>query len=157
MRALIRTSVGLIALACAAPVTPLAAQDRPESGPTIEARVQTFKRTGGYQFDHFDRATFSASRCTDAEIPGIIQRVYRDYGYVVDPHTACAFKEHNPDRMNIVLATASPAKFPETIRAAIGIEPTHPSLEALKVRPVVKHLIKATPAAIREFIDRHAV
>ena len=73
------------------------------------------------------------------------------------PHTACAFKEHNPERVNVVLATASPAKFPDTIRAAIGIEPTDPSLERLKTRPVVKHLLEATPAAIREFIEQHAV
>ena len=119
--------------------------------------MQTFKATGQYHFEDFDRATFSASRCTDAEIAGIIARVHRDYGYVVDPHTACAFKEHNPDRMNVVLATASPAKFPDTIKAAIGIEPTDASLEQLKVRRIVKHLIKASPAAIREFIDRHAV
>src|SRR4029077_3064439 len=30
----------------AAPFMPAAAQDQPESGPTIDARVQTFKRTG---------------------------------------------------------------------------------------------------------------
>ncbi|MBC7368419.1 MAG: hypothetical protein H7343_16680 [Undibacterium sp.] len=54
-------------------------------------------------------------------------------------------------------AAVKPAKFPETIPAAIGIEPTHPSLEALKTRPVVKHLIQATPAAITAFIERHAV
>jgi threonine synthase len=119
--------------------------------------MQTFKNSGGYRFENFDRATFSASRCTDAEIPGIIQRVHRDYGYVVDPHTACAFKEHNPERINIVLSTASPAKFPDTIGAAIGVEPTHPSLESLKTRPVVKHHIKAEPAAIRAFIEHHAV
>ena len=107
--------------------------------------------------ENFDRGTFSASRCTDAEIPGIIARVYRELGYVVDPHTACGFKELNPERVSLVLATASPAKFPGTIQAAIGIEPTHPSLEALKARPVVKHLLKATPAAITAFIERHAV
>lgn len=119
--------------------------------------MTTFKETGAYRFADFDRGTFSASRCTDAEIPGIIQRVHRDYGYVVDPHTACAFKELNPDRVNVVLSTASPAKFPETIQAAIGMAPTHPSLEALKARRVVKHRIKATPAEIRSFIDAHAV
>jgi threonine synthase len=56
-----------------------------------------------------------------------------------------------------VLATASPAKFPDTIQAAIGVTPTHPSLEALKAKPIVKHRLKAEPAAIRAFIDRHAV
>ena len=101
--------------------------------------------------------SFSASRTSDAEIASIIARVHREHGYVCDPHTACGFKELNPGRVSIVLATASPAKFPETIRAAIGFEPTHPSLEALKSRPIVKHRIKATPDTIRAFIDRHAV
>ncbi len=119
--------------------------------------MQTFKTAGVYRFENFDRATFSASRSTDAEIPGIIQRVYRDFGYVVDPHTACAFQEHDPERVNVVLSTASPAKFPETIRTAIGVEPTHPSLEALKQRPVVKHRVKADAGAIREFIESRAV
>src|SRR5476649_20275 len=82
--------------------------------------MQTFKETGAYTFANFNRDTFTASRCADAEIPGIIARVHREHGYICDPHTACAFKELSPDRVSIVLATASPAKFPETIRAAIG-------------------------------------
>ncbi len=119
--------------------------------------MATFKQTGAYAFPNFNRDTFSASRCTDAEIPGIIARVYREHGYIADPHTACGFKELNPDRVNVVLSTASPAKFPDTIRAAIGIEPTHPSLEALKAKPIVKHRLKAEPSAIRAFIEAHAV
>jgi len=123
----------------------------------VRAIMEAFKATGAWKFEHFDRGTFSASRCDDAEIPGIIQRVHRQYGYVADPHTACAFKELNPDRVSVVLSTASPAKFPDTIKAAIGIEPTHPSLEALKSRPVIKHRLPATPAAIRAYVDTHAV
>jgi threonine synthase len=76
---------------------------------------------------------------------------------VADPHTACAFQEHSTDRVNVVLSTASPAKFPDTIRTAIGVEPTHASLEALKTRPIVKHRLKADAATIRSFIDAHAV
>jgi threonine synthase len=56
-----------------------------------------------------------------------------------------------------VLATASPAKFPDTIISAIGVEPKDPSLETLKQRPLKKHLLKADPASIRAFIDAHAV
>ena len=93
----------------------------------------------------------------DAGIEETIARLWRDHRYTVDPHTACGFKELNPDRVSIVLSTASPAKFPDTIRAAIGLEPTHPSLEALKSMPIVKHLLPATPAAIRAFVDLHAV
>ena len=119
--------------------------------------MQTFKQTGAYRFENFDRDSFSASRCADAEIPGIIRSVYQKYGYVADPHTACGFKDLSADRVSVVLATASPAKFPDTIIQAIGKEPTHPSLEALKARPLVKHPLKAEPQAIKAFIDAHAV
>jgi threonine synthase len=95
--------------------------------------MQTFKATGAYRFEHFNRDTFTASHCTDAEIPGIIQRVYRSHGTSCDPHTACGFQDLSPDRVSVVLATASPAKFPETIRAAIGQEPKHPALEGAQV------------------------
>jgi len=119
--------------------------------------MQTFKQTGAYRFENFDRDSFSASRCADAEIPGIIRSVYQKYGYVADPHTACGFKDLSADRVSVVLATASPAKFPDTIIQAICKEPTHPSLEALKARPLVKHPLKAEPQAIKAFIEAHAV
>jgi threonine synthase len=127
-----------------------------DSGRVREVMAK-FQSAGGYRLAGFDRATFSASRCPDATIPGIISQVYRDFNYIVDPHTACAFREHDPERVSVVLATASPAKFPDTIQSAIGISPTDPSLELLKSRKIVKHLLKAEPGAIRAFIDQHAV
>ena len=123
----------------------------------VRAVMEQFRATGACRFSDWDHAGFTASRCDDAEIPGIIRRVHRDYGYVTDPHTACAFKDLTPGRSRVVLATASPAKFPETIRAAIGIEPTHPALEALKSRPVVKHRLRAAKGPIQDFIAAHAV
>ena len=119
--------------------------------------MTTFKATGNYTFAEFDRDTFSASRCGDAQIPGIIKSVHERYGYMVDPHTACAFADIDPNRLSVVLATAHPAKFPDTIQSAIGVEPTHPSLEKLKERPVIKHPVTATAAAIRAFIESRAV
>jgi threonine synthase len=119
--------------------------------------MQTFKSTGVYAFADFDRSTFTASSCADGEIRAIIKRVHRDHGYIVDPHTACGFKDLSPDRPSVVLATAHPAKFPDVIKAAIGIEPTDPSLEALKSRPIVKHRLKAEAAAIRAFVEKNAV
>ncbi len=119
--------------------------------------METFKATGEWRFANFKTDGFSASRCEDEEIPEIIRRIYADHGYVADPHTACGFKDLSPDRPSVVLATASPAKFPDTIKTAIGIEPTHPGLEALKSRPVVKHRLPATPAAVRAYVDKHSV
>ena len=126
-------------------------------GARVREAMERFKTTGACTFANLDRATFSASRCTDAEIPGIISRVHREHRYIVDPHTACAFKALNPDGVSIVLSTASPAKFPDTIKAAIGVEPMHPALEALKLRPVIKHRITAEVGAIKRFIVERAV
>ena len=123
----------------------------------LRALMDEFKAGGGIRLENWQRGSFTASRCTDAEIPGIIKRVYRDLGYIVDPHTACSFKSLTAGRTSVVLSTASPAKFPDTIRAAIGVEPTAPSLDALKHRPVIKHRLRADPAEIMRFIAQHAV
>ena len=126
-------------------------------GARVRAVMGEIASKGRYRFPDFDRDTFSSSRCTDAEIQGIIRQVHQAYGYIVDPHTACAFSGLDRSRPCVVLATAHPAKFPETIRAAIGVEPTHPSLEALKGLPVVRHKIVADAAAIRAFIEARAI
>ncbi|MCF7687174.1 MAG: threonine synthase [Cephaloticoccus sp.] len=123
----------------------------------VREAMVNFKQFGVQRFGDFNRDIFSATRCADAEIPAIIRGLHDKFGYVADPHTACAFKGLAPDRVSVVLATASPAKFPETIRSAIGLEPTHPSLEALKTRPIVKHLVDANSAAIARFVTGHAV
>jgi threonine synthase len=119
--------------------------------------MATFKATGAYRFPAGFGGGFTSSRCADAEIPGIIRELYQKYRYIVDPHTACGFKDLRADRVSVVLATAHPAKFPDTIRAAIGIEPVHPALERLKALPLARHPVRAEPAAIKRFIEERAV
>lgn len=68
-----------------------------------------------------------------------MKRVYDSYGYVACPHTAVGFEGVARYRANtgdttpvITLACAHPAKFPETVAAALNIEPpTEPRLDAL--------------------------
>ena len=96
---------------------------------------------------------FSASRMSDAEIPDVIERLWRESGYVADPHTACAFTEMAADRVSVVLATASPAKFPEVVARATGHEPTHATLEALKEKSLVRHPLPADVAAVKAFVE----
>ena len=123
----------------------------------LRSAMADIRERGDYRLPGFEAGCFTSSRCTDGQIRGLIAAVHRDFGYVVDPHTACGFQDLAADRPSVVLATAHPAKFPETIREAIGIEPTHPSLEALKARPLVRHKIVADAGAIRAFIDSRAV
>lgn len=60
-----------------------------------------------------------------------IRRVHQQYGVVVDPHTADGIKaglENRDANIPLVfLETALPAKFEETIRAALGVDPERPA------------------------------
>ena len=123
----------------------------------VRATMTQLKTTGAYRFENFNKSIFSSSCATDAEITGIIRRVHERFGYIVDPHTACAFKEPSSARVSVVLATAHPAKFPDAIKAATGQTPTHPALESLKSRPMVKHRLPADARAIKAFISQWAV
>jgi threonine synthase len=123
----------------------------------VRAVMAQLKATGGYSFENFDKSTFRSTSASDSEIATIIRRVHKQFDYVVDPHTACAFKELDPDRISVVLATAHPAKFPDAIRAAIGHSPVHPLLEKLKPLPVVKHRLPADETAIKAFIAQRSV
>lgn len=116
-----------------------------------------FKSTGTYKFKEFNPDTFSSSHTSDEEIKNIIHRVYEQYDYIVDPHTACGFKSIDPEKTTVTLATAHPAKFPETIRKAIGIEPTIESLEILKEKKSIFYPIAAEKKAIQGFIEENAV
>ena len=89
----------------------------------------------------------------EAEIRSLIASVHEKYGYVADPHTACAFKnvEDLPGH-RVILSTAPPAKFPETIQELVGEEPTHPSLEQAKTKTPNRYELPADASAIREFI-----
>jgi len=117
--------------------------------------IQTFKETGKYVFENFNNAGFTSSRSDDAQIQQIMKDVYLKYGYVVDPHTACGFEEGFEGK-EIILATAHPAKFPDTIQAAIGEDSTHASLEVLKSKEIVKYSVDPTPAAIKAFMRARA-
>ena len=91
----------------------------------------------------------------DDTIPLVIKQMWQDHQYVIDPHTACAFTDMAPDRVSVVLSTASPAKFPEVVQAATGSEPTHSSLEALKAKPLQTHPQDATDSAVKAFLRAH--
>jgi threonine synthase len=52
----------------------------------------------------------------------------------------------------VILATAHPAKFPETIASVTGQYPKHPSLELLKDRPIIKQVLEANVEAVKEKI-----
>jgi threonine synthase len=85
---------------------------------------------------------FVSGRSTGADRLATIREAHRQFGEVIDPHTADALKvgrEHaEPGTPMIVLETALPTKFNATVREAIGIDAPRPArfagIEALPRR-----------------------
>ncbi len=108
------------------------------------------------------RELFSATSIGEAETLDIIDAVYRKTGYLVDPHTAVGLgaARQNVDSGGtpvIALATAHPAKFPETIEATIGRTPDIPEqLIHQQQSPEEFSILENNPDKVIEFIREHA-
>jgi threonine synthase len=104
------------------------------------------------------RAAFSADRASEDETAAAIRTVMRETGHCIDPHTAVgvavAEKEHrDPSIPMVVLSTAHPAKFPDTVEAACGMRPRLPgSLADLFERPERVTVLPADQAAVENLI-----
>lgn len=77
------------------------------------------------------KTVFSAHRVDEKETLEVIRKLFQETGYVADPHTAvgigAAWKmPEDPASPVITLATAHPAKFPDTVVRAIGQAPEGP-------------------------------
>ena len=65
----------------------------------------------------------------DSLTSSTIKKYYEEYNYISDPHTATSLnilEELDNNDINIALACAHPAKFPESINDSIGIYPEQP-------------------------------
>ena len=65
----------------------------------------------------------------DSLTSSTIKKYYEEYNYISDPHTATSLNildELDNNDINIALACAHPAKFPESINDSIGIYPEQP-------------------------------
>jgi threonine synthase len=117
--------------------------------------MQSFRENGKYSFEQFEIPGFFSSCTTDTEIPEIIQKVYKQYSYLVDPHTACAFKDLDENKHSVILATAHPAKFPDVFSDAGMERPKSPVLESLLDQQPVKHEVGVDATSIKAFIQNN--
>jgi threonine synthase len=120
----------------------------------VAETMTALNRDGHFSLPGFPAAAgnIRVAVCNDREIRAVVERLHRQTGYTVDPHTACAFAALHSDMRSVVVATAHPAKFPDTIEAATGLLPRHPRLEELKDRPVLKDVLPADAETIKSFI-----
>jgi threonine synthase len=99
----------------------------------------------------------SAGRGSNAETADAIRRYYRQYGYLLDPHTAVgvavAERFLRRDEPMLCLATAHPAKFAAAIQDAFGEDiARHPRIDGLLDLPTRVVVLPATTAAVQEFV-----
>jgi threonine synthase len=78
------------------------------------------------------RDTFSGLAASDERTLQEIRRVHREYATQICPHTAVGFAAFGEapawsDRPTVFLATAHPAKFPDTVERATGVRPELPA------------------------------
>ena len=97
---------------------------------------------------------------THADRLAMIRSVHAKSGRMIDTHTADGLKvalaEREPGVPMIVLETAQPAKFEETIVEALGIKPPRlPGLADLENLPRRFELLPASVIRVKEYIVQH--
>jgi len=115
-------------------------------GGTVDRGGRVWKRPDR---DEMRRRIFSVS-VSDDETRRTIRRVYDTFGVVLEPHGAVGWKgletwlaRHGDFPLCVSLETAHPAKFPEEVRAILGIDPElPPSMQDLDTRTGEPHEIK---------------
>lgn len=96
------------------------------NGEDINKYMELLKTKGEYVFPY--KPDFIYAYSTDERTTlNIIKEIYRQYGYLIDPHTAVAYsayseyrKEKKDSCKTVIVSTASPYKFAQTVCEAFG-------------------------------------
>ena len=120
---------------------------------TFTITAAEFARIAGYGF--------VSGSSTHADRLATIRDTHERFGTVVDTHTADGLKvardHRSPGVPTIVLETALPAKFAETIVEAIGREPDRPAaLRGIERLPKRFEVMPADAARVKAFIAAHS-
>jgi len=93
----------------------------------VKKSMKSLNKDGFFKLDEEEqkkiKKNFAAEKVNDTDTLRIIKDFFINYGFILDPHTATAvgasYKIKNKSK-TIILATAHPYKFLETIKLAIG-------------------------------------
>ena len=115
------------------------------------------------------QAQFWAGCCDDRRAEALMGQIWRDYGYLCDPHTAAGWAaaldytaQTGDTRPMVVLSTASPYKFPAAVLSALGLDATGDGfdqmdrLQAATGIPIPKNLanLRGKPELHTAVIDK---
>ena len=99
----------------------------------VKLLMDKLKNEGSYSLNKEElnkiKSDFCSSTVSDELTKQTLKNVYEQYQLLIDPHTATAFKAaelNSSDEEMLILGTAHPCKFSETVYQATGIEPKIP-------------------------------
>lgn len=131
---------------------------------TTRALYAAFAQSGGFTVPDAAlaeiRKTFSATAISDADTRAAMKAVHQRTGELLCPHSAIAAAaamkgadNWAPDGPVVLLATAHPAKFPDTVEAATGVTPPLPAhCAALYERPEKADGIANDAEAVKKYV-----
>jgi threonine synthase len=111
------------------------------------------------------RTLFDGDAVDEPQTADCIARTLQETGELVDPHTAVAVRAARRLQARradsgvplVVLSTAHPAKFPEAVRAAAGVEPSLPlAAVGLDEKPEKFDRLAADPKAVKAYLRAFA-
>ena len=112
------------------------------------------------EFARIEGFGFVSGKSTHAERVATIRDTWQRFSTMIDTHTADGLKvareRHAKGVSMLVLETALPAKFAETIREALGRDPERPpELADLEQRPKRFTVMAADAAQVKRYIGEH--
>ena len=108
-----------------------------------------------------EEALMSSTAVTQEQTIQAMRDVHQRFGYVLDPHTAVGYYAAKNWQQNsettsagdtVVVGTAHPAKFPEAVVQATGVQPSHPTLQALDGLPMHRQSLPCDIEAVKAYL-----
>jgi threonine synthase len=106
------------------------------------------------------RHEFASGAAGERETAQTIRNTLAETGELLDPHTAVGYSVARqfeaPETAMVTLATAHPAKFPDSVKAACGLHPALPArLSGLMTAPERFTVLPNDVVSVRDFILAH--
>ncbi|MET1413990.1 threonine synthase [Roseibium sp. HPY-6] len=134
-------------------------------GAAVRQMMNRLSQSGSFEIEDGPlsamRQHFGAGRCDEAHTAETIAGLWREAGYLLDPHTAIGVhvaKAHDDGQAPmVVLGTAHPAKFPDAVEKASGIRPELPdNLKDMMSAEERQQVLAAEQDVVERFIEDHA-
>lgn len=130
-----------------------------------KAQMDSLKQSGSFALSEKALSSikqkFGAASSNQAQTAAVQQNVLDNAGYLMDPHTAVAYKVAlefaEAETPMVTLSTAHPAKFPAAVKSATGVDAPLPAwLSDLYEREERFEVLENSQSAVEGFIKTHA-